>query len=156
MDDECVAALVETGTFLVPSLYFPKHFIETIGAGLGFSEAMKADLDYSYEVLPKANAAGVRILLGDDYGAVGFAHGLYGHEFALYAEEIGIPTLDVIRWATRHGAELLGRPDLGAVAPGATADLVVVDGDPLSTVSLLADAAALTVLKDGAIVSGVL
>jgi len=156
MDDECIAALVETGTFLVPSLYFPKHFIETIGAGLGFSEAMKADLDYSYEVLPKANAAGVRILLGDDYGAVGFAHGLYGHEFALYAEEIGIPTLDVIRWATRHGAELLGRPDLGAVAPGATADLVVVDGDPLSTVSLLADAAALTVLKDGAVVSGVL
>jgi imidazolonepropionase-like amidohydrolase len=156
MDDECIAALVETGTFLVPSLYFPKHFIETIGAGLGFSEAMKADLDYSYEVLPKANAAGVRILLGDDYGAVGFAHGLYGHEFALYAEEIGIPTLDVIRWATRHGAELLGRTDLGTVAPGTTADLVVVDGDPLSTVSLLADAAALTVIKDGAVVSGVL
>ena len=156
MDDECIAALVETGTFLVPSLYFPKHFIETMGAGLGFSGAMKADLDYSYEVLPKANAAGVRILLGDDYGAVGFPHGLYGHEFALYADEVGIPALDVIRWATRHGADLLGRSDLGTVADGAIADLVVVDGDPLASVTLLADAAALTVIKDGAVVSGAL
>ena len=156
MDDECIAALVETGTFLLPSLYFPKHFIETMGVGLGFSEAMKADLDYSYEVLPKANAAGVRILLGDDYGAVGFAHGLYGNEFALYADEIGIPALDVVRWATRNGADLIGRPDLGTVAEGATADLLVVDGDPLSTISLLADPAALTVIKGGSVVSGVL
>ncbi|HEY6623237.1 MAG TPA: amidohydrolase family protein [Acidimicrobiales bacterium] len=156
MDDECIAAMVETGTYLVPSLYFPKHFIETMGTGLGFTEAMKADLDYSYEVLPKANAAGVRILVGDDYGAVGFPHGLYGHEFTLYADEVGIPALDVMRWATRHAADLLGRPDLGTVAEGATADLVVVDGDPLIAPSLLADAAALTVIKDGSVVSGAL
>jgi imidazolonepropionase-like amidohydrolase len=74
----------------------------------------------------------------------------------LYADEVGIPALDVIRWATRHGADLLGRPDLGTVAAGAIADLVVVDGDPLASVTLLADAAALTVIKDGAVVSGAL
>ncbi|MGA7420843.1 MAG: amidohydrolase family protein, partial [Acidimicrobiales bacterium] len=64
--------------------------------------------------------------------------------------------LDVVRWATRHAADLLGRPDLGMVAEGATADLVVVDGDPLIAPSLLADAAALTVIKDGSVVSGAL
>ena len=156
MDDECIAAMIENGTYLVPSLYFPKHFVETMGTGLGFSEAMKADLEYSYDVLPKANAAGVRILLGDDYGAVGFPHGLYGHEFALYADEVGIPALDLVRWATRHGADLLGRSDLGTVAEGATADLVVVDGDPLAAPGVLADAAALTVIKGGSVVSGTL
>ena len=58
MDDECIEKIVAAGTYVVPSLYFPKHFSETMGAGLGFGEAMKKDLEYSYEVLPKANAAG--------------------------------------------------------------------------------------------------
>ena len=71
------------------------------------------------EVLPKANAAGMRLVLGDDYGAIFFPHGPYAEELAYYVEEIGIPALDVIRWATKHGAELMGRGDeLGTVDGG--------------------------------------
>ena len=55
------------------------------------------------------------------------------------SSEIGIPALDVIRWATKHGAELMGRADeLGTVEVGKLADLLVVDGDPLADITVLA------------------
>jgi imidazolonepropionase-like amidohydrolase len=159
MDDEIIAALVETGAFVVPSLHFPKHFLQFMGSGLGFAaEGIKADLEAMYAVLPKAQAAGVRFVLGDDYGAIGFPHGAYGGEFNLYVDEAGISPLDVITWATRNGAELMGRgDDLGTVAVGKLADLLIVDGDPSADISVLADPTRITaVLKAGVVVHGAL
>jgi imidazolonepropionase-like amidohydrolase len=157
MDDECIEKIVAAGTSVVPSLYFPKHFSETLGAGLGFTDSMKADLEHSYQVLPKANAAGVRLLIGDDYGAVGFPHGMYAGELVLYVDTVGIAPLDVIRWATRNGAAAMRRGhELGAVREGALADLLVVDGDPSSDIGVLADPANIAVIKGGALVAGAL
>jgi imidazolonepropionase-like amidohydrolase len=111
---------------------------------------MKADLDAMAEMVPKANAAGVRLVLGDDYGAIFFPHGDYADELAFYVDEIGIPSVDVIRWATRHGAELMGRDhELGTVAEGKLADLLVVDGDPLADVAVLKDKTKLLAIVKG-------
>jgi imidazolonepropionase-like amidohydrolase len=111
---------------------------------------MKEDIDAMADVLPRANAAGVRLLLGDDYGAIGLPHGRYGEELSYYADEVGIPALDVIRWATKHGAQLMGREhELGTVTAGKLADLVVVDGDPLADLGLLADRANLVAVIQG-------
>jgi imidazolonepropionase-like amidohydrolase len=158
MDDEIIAALVDTGATVVPSLYFPKRFLETYGSGLGFgAEAITADLEHMYSVIPKAQAAGVRFVLGDDYGAMGFPHGDYGGEFRLYVEKAGITPLDLIGWATRNGAELVGRSDdLGTVEAGKLADLIVVDGDPSVDIGVLADRRPVAVLKGGELVSGTL
>jgi len=90
------------------------------------------------------------LVLGDDYGAIGLPHGRYGEELTYYGDEIGIPALDVIRWATKHGAELMGRQDeLGTLAGGKLADLVVVDGDPVADLSLLADPANVMAVVQG-------
>jgi len=158
MDDEIIAALVETGAFVVPSLHFPKHFLGFMGDGLGFAaDAIRADLDHMYAMIPKAQAAGVRFVLGDDYGAIGFPHGLYGREMRLYTEHAGVSPLDVIRWATRNGAELARRgDDLGRVEAGRLADLLIVDGDPSVDIGVLADHAPLAVLKGGDVVAGTL
>ncbi|HEV3131814.1 MAG TPA: amidohydrolase family protein, partial [Acidimicrobiales bacterium] len=117
----------------------------------GFTDSMKADNDAMADVLPKANAAGMRLVLGDDYGAIFFPHGPYAEELAYYSEEVGIPTMDVIRWATKHGAELMGRGDeLGTVTAGKLADLLVVDGNPLTDIAVLQDRAnLLAILKGG-------
>jgi imidazolonepropionase-like amidohydrolase len=155
LDEECIERMVASGTPLVPSMMFPARFLHFMGgASLGFTDEMKADLDAMAEILPKANSAGVRLVLGDDYGAVGFPHGSYGEELAYYSDDIGIPAMDVIRWATKHGAELMGRDhELGTVTEGKLADLLVVDGDPGHDVSLLSDRANLVaIIKGGRLV----
>lgn len=152
MDDECIERIIETETPLVPSMMFPARFLGSMGgSALGFTDSMKADIDAMAEVLPKANAAGMRLVLGDDYGAIFLPHGCYGDELAYYVDEIGIPALDVIRWATKHGAELMGRgDDLGTVSVGKIADLLVVEGNPLDDITILSERANLLgILKGG-------
>jgi len=130
---------------VVPSMLFPARFLESMGGGgLGFTDDVHHDIEAMAEILPVANAAGVRLVLGDDFGAIGFPHGPYADELAYYVDEVGIPSTDVLTWATRNGAEVLGRGDeLGTVTPGKLADLLVVDGDPVSDIGVLRDADAL-------------
>ncbi len=152
MDDECIERLVATGTPVAPSMLFPSRFLASMGGtGLGFTDAMKEDIEAMADVLPRANAAGVRLVLGDDFGAIFLPHGAYADELDYYVREIGIPNLDVIRWATKHGAELMGRQhELGTVEEGKLADLVIVDGNPLEDISVLGEHAKLQgILKNG-------
>ena len=110
LDAMGIERMVELGTFLVPSQLFPVRFAELMGGGgLGFTAAMADDIERALGVLPKANEAGVKMLCGDDYGAISLPHGRYADELEFYVKEAGIPPLDVIRWATRNGAELMGR-----------------------------------------------
>jgi imidazolonepropionase-like amidohydrolase len=155
MDAAAIERMVERGTFLVPSQLFPVRFAEFMGGGgLGFTAAMAADIEEAMAILPEANEAGVKLLIGDDYGAISLPHGRYADELEFYVKEAGIPPLDVIRWATRNGAELLGRAhELGSVREGYLADLLVVDGDPLADVALLQDRERLlAIMKGGTLV----
>ena len=85
-------------------------------------------------------------------------HGSYAAELEFYVKEIGIAPLDVLRWATRNGAEAMGHGhELGHVAPGKLADLVVVDGDPSVDIAVLKDAGKIrAVLKGGRFVRNTL
>jgi imidazolonepropionase-like amidohydrolase len=155
MDRECIDRIVAAGTFVVPSMFFVYRLWEMLkGVNPAVAQTMRDDLDAAFDILPVACDAGVKLVLGDDYGAAGFPHGLYGEELGFYVKVAGIAPLDVVRWATRHGAELMGRGDeLGTVAPGALADLLVVDGDPIADISLLADRDRIpAIMKDGCFV----
>ena len=157
MDDECIARIVESKTTVVPSMFFPHRLWSTYGGGgLGFTDSLKADIDAGFAWIGRANEAGVRLVVGDDYGAMGFPHGIYGEELAFYVDIVGIPALDVLRWATVNGAELMGRgDDLGTVSVGKLADLVVVDGDPSVDIGVLSDPArVVAVMKDGRFMTG--
>ena len=151
MDAECIDRLLETDTPVVPSMLFPARFLAAMGgASLGFTDDMRHDIDAMAKVLPEANQAGVRLVLGDDFGAINFPHGPYADELAYYVEEVGIPALDVLTWATRNGAEVLGRGDeLGTVEAGKLADLLVVDGDPVADINVLRDPDALLAVLVG-------
>ncbi|HEX2272546.1 MAG TPA: amidohydrolase family protein, partial [Acidimicrobiales bacterium] len=81
-----------------------------------------------------AVAAGVQVGLGTDL--LGETHDAQSRELVLRAQ-VQSPA-DVIRSATTVNAALLRRPgELGVVAPGAYADLLLVDGDPLSDINVL-------------------
>ncbi len=79
-------------------------------------------------------AAGVKVGFGSDL--LGEHRHMQSREFAIRAE-VERPG-DVVRSATSVNADLLRRPDLGRILVGATADLIVVDGDPLADVTVLA------------------
>jgi len=158
MDRECIDRLAAAGTFVAPSLYLPYTMMSRPGPALGFTTAIRADFERMCRILPEANAAGVRLVIGDDYGAVGLPHGRYAGELALYVREAGIAPLDVLRWATRHGAALMGKSDeIGSIEPGKLADLLVVDGDPLADITILGDTnRLLAIIKGGVFVKDTL
>ena len=77
-----------------------------------------------------AYRAGVQLVFGTDGGVL--PHGQNATEFATLVR-IGIPALEAIRAATMNAAKAFGIADsVGTIAPGMIADLVAVEGDPLS------------------------
>jgi imidazolonepropionase-like amidohydrolase len=153
-DDECIAAAVEAGTFVLPSLYLPLKILELSGdspggSAMGFTTETGEDFGAMCAILGRAAAAGVRLCVGDDFGAVFTPHGSYAKELAVYTEHAGIDPIEVLRWATVNGAALFGEPDrLGRIEVGRLADLVVVDGDPTSDIACL-DGGVRSVMLDG-------
>jgi imidazolonepropionase-like amidohydrolase len=77
--------------------------------------------------------AGVRLVYGTDL--LGAMHDAQLTEFTLRAQ--AQPAVEVIQAATVNAAALLGRDDLGRIEPGARADLLLLDADPLPDISVL-------------------
>ncbi|MEN8183386.1 MAG: amidohydrolase family protein [Myxococcota bacterium] len=154
IDTECIEAMGEAGTFLVPSALFLDRLLaledlrdpETAP----LVDATERELENVLRRVPEANEAGVKIVLGDDYGTIVLPHGTYADELAFYVKRVGIPPLEVIRWATLHGAELAGMGEqLGTVDEGKLADLLVVDGDPSIDITLLTKRENLVAIMKG-------
>jgi len=154
MDDECIEGLVKQGTFVTPSLYFPYMVVEekrrTGKSNWGGADEMERGLENSYRILPRANSAGVKFVIGDDFGTSAMPHGDYARELEAYVKGAGIPALEVIQWATSNGAELMGMKDeIGTIEAGKLADLLVVNGDPSEDITILQNRANLEVVMKG-------
>ena len=81
--------------------------------------------------LNKAYRAGVRVVLGTDSGVA--PHALAGQELGLMVSKGGMTMRDALIAATKNGADLLGLGnETGTLDPGKSADLIAVDGDPLT------------------------
>ena len=93
----------------------------------------------------KAHRAGVRMVFGSDAGVM--PHGQVARQFRTMVQ-YGMTPLEAIQAATRNAADALGRNDVGAIAVGRYADIVAVDGDPLSDMTVLERPSA--VIKGGA------
>jgi len=178
LDAECIDAMSKAGCTVVPSMLWYERFLglaenwdhamQTFPIGDGFPEALedtlarirgvRADFDYTCGMLPELAKSDVRVVVGDDFGTPLMPHGDYASELALYAKQLGIPAIDVLRWATKNGAEAMGRgDDLGTIEAGKLADLLVIDGDPISDIGVLADPARMpAILKDGCFVRDLL
>jgi imidazolonepropionase-like amidohydrolase len=98
------------------------------------SRRMAEALDGAIDQAARAIAAGVPVLAGSDAGNPVTFHGVsLVRELELLARA-GLPLRDVLRAATSRAADRLGQPQLGRIAAGAVADLVVLDADPTADV----------------------
>ena len=131
--------MAEHDAFLVPTLvtYFA---IDEMGRSLGFPEVSLRKLQDVLRAglgsLEIARDCGVEMGFGTDL--LGETHDQQNREFAIRAEVL--PPLEIIRSATTVNARILGRSsEIGTVSPGARADLLVVNGNPLEDIALLAE-----------------
>jgi imidazolonepropionase-like amidohydrolase len=137
IDRETAAHVAGAGAFVVPTLvtYDAMH---RFGRELGFPEVSLQKLGDVREAglrsLEILQAATVKTGFGTDL--LGPMHRHQSREFMIRAE--AMRPFDIIRSATIVNAELLNRAgEIGVVAPGARADLIAVDGDPLADISVL-------------------
>jgi len=137
IDPQTAAQVAQSGGFVVPTLV-TYDALHRFGRDLGFSESSLAKLAEVREAglrsLEILREAGVKIGYGTDL--LGPLHVHQSHEFVIRAEAMA--PFEVICSATIINAELLNQSgELGVIAPGARADLIVVDGNPLANISLL-------------------
>lgn len=156
LTDEQIEMMVERGTFYVPTVIVNSRSVALGKERRGISDAAWAWLQKVYEEkwdsLARAKAAGVKIAVGTDAGFV-VSHG----ENACELEELvkgGFTPMEAIVAATRIGAECLDWADeIGTIERGKYADLVIVDGDPLSDIRILQDKSKIAcVFKGGRMV----
>jgi len=104
-----------------------------------------------YANLKRIVDAGVRTPMGTDTFC-GFGNfGEIAHIEMEHYARAGIPPLRILRMATSEAAEHLGANDLGSVAPGKLADLILVDGNPQADISALRNISV--VVKNGQVLS---
>ncbi|TYB58015.1 amidohydrolase family protein [Nonomuraea sp. PA05] len=153
IDDTSVELFRKHDAYLVPTLV-TYWALKEEGREFGLPEQSwrKVDevLDAGLAALERASRGGVRIAYGTDL--LGGMHRHQNQEFRLRGE-VQRP-IDVLRAATTGAAELVGLGgEIGTLAVGAHADLVVLDGDPLEDIGVLADPAHVRhVVQAGALV----
>ena len=84
--------------------------------------------------LRRLRDAGVRIAAGSDAGNIGTLHGPGLHRELELMVQAGLTAMETIVAATHSGALLLRNDDIGVIAPGKAADLLLLDADPLADI----------------------
>jgi imidazolonepropionase-like amidohydrolase len=128
-----------------------------IGPRIGYPEESRervlAVWDRMVAAVRLAYERGVPFAVGSDAGGAVHPHGRYAREIVLLVRACGIPVEDAIRAATSNAAGAAWFSDVGVVAPGRDADLVVVGGDLTERIELLEDERQITaVVRKGEVV----
>jgi len=130
LTDSLLDVLVAKGVYWVPTVTVAYY---VAGPRSGVWGPM---VEHQRRAFTRALKKGVRIVLGTDVGGFPWTELNQAKEFEYYVQ-YGMTPMQAIKSGTSLAAELLGQRDLGVVAPGASADLVAVAGDPLKDVTEL-------------------
>ncbi len=153
IDDEGIALLKQKGIYLVPDIYTDEYILaeaDHLGLPPKMIEKEKELRKHQLTNWKRAIAAGVKLAFGTDAGV--YPHGQNAHQFHSLLE-LGLTPAQVIRMATASAADLIGWSDrVGTLTPGHYADLIAVDGDPLTDVTELERVRF--VMKGGVVVKG--
>jgi len=157
LDDEAVDLLAASKDklFVGPALAWEIRYLELCET-LGVSKDTVREQGYEAEIeativsVGKLRAAGVRLVVGGDYGISIAPHGTYARDLEYFVELFGMSPAEALICATRNGG-LAAAPDgsQGTLEQGTLADLVIVDGNPLVDITVLQDHSRLNVMKGG-------
>jgi imidazolonepropionase-like amidohydrolase len=152
--------VAKAGIPIAPVLTSPWIGVEHGAAGRGFGDGvrdrMRAQLDTSFQMIRNARDRGIPVLSGSDTGnASAFSHGRWhGKEAELFVKEIGMTPMEAIVANTSGNAAMVNLAgEVGVIAPGKLADIVVWDNDPLADINVLQRPAEISlIIRDGRII----
>ena len=151
-DTRAIEAMARHGTALIPTFSAAEAVYREAQAGRlsPSSAAFALTIGPRHrESFKMALDAGVTIGFGTDIGVPGTTFGGNAAEFSTMVAA-GMTPAYALRAATSGAAAILGWSKAGMIAPGFWADAILVDGDPLADVSVLADRARIhAVMKGG-------
>lgn len=146
LDDECLDALVKSGSAIGPTLTFPRNIIEFTGphdpAGMkGRVDDVKREYETACESLQRARKAGVPMMTGTDSGFAVTPYGeWHAREIEIFVNDLGFTPAEALRCATEVSARFMAQESkIGTLAPGCYGDFIALDGSPLDNVAILLD-----------------
>ncbi len=158
MDEEAVEAVVERRIPIVPTFTFQANLAQhgaLIKADRALQDLFRREIEDSAATLRRLHAAGVPLLCGTESGFSLTPLGDWHYrELEVFVRDLGFTPLQAIRSATLEAARALRMEgQVGSIAAGQLADLIVIDGDPSHDVTVLGDPHRLThVMANGRLV----
>ncbi len=155
MDDEALEAVVESGATLCPTFTLLGNLVdygERVGTAPELLDVFKAELDVTGVMIDKAHRAGVRVITGSETGfAITPCGEWHARELEMLVQYAGFTPLEAVRAATADAAWAMRMEgEVGVLREGLVADVIVVDGDPLADIGVLArEGAIVEVVKEG-------
>lgn len=142
--------------FVAPGLSVIVRLLEN-GDTVGISNSLAKKMGYELELAAAVESMkamlkrGIRVLPGGDYGFAWAPHGENAKDLEYFVKLLGMTPMEAIVSCTRWGGQLMMKGnELGEIREGYLADLLLVDGDPLSNISILQNPAKLlAIMKDG-------
>jgi len=151
-DEDALARIADAGVYVTPTLlHRTDHAIE-VRRGSGTPEfvlkKMKTIQPNTFETFQRMHDAGVNIAMGTDLG-FDPEMGSNAAELEIYVE-LGMSTLEAIQTATINAARALKiENDVGSLKAGSYADILAIDGDPLSDITVLQDKKNIQIVMKG-------
>ena len=127
---------------ICPTLTYTANIVERgreAGVDPNYVETKKRELDALAEIHSRAHKAGIPLMAGSESGFSVTPYGeWHARELELMVRLVGMSPMEAIISGTRTNAEVLGWGDLtGTLQAGKSADILVVEGDPLADISVL-------------------
>ena len=160
LDDETVALLIEhrDRIFIGPAIAWEVQYLaqcESLGISRQTVQAQgyEAEIDATIASVEKLRAAGIKLVVGGDYGISIAPHGSYAKDLEYFVDLFSMSPAEAIICATKNGGLMLDPAgNIGTLRPGSVADFIVVDGDPLQDITVLQNLDKLDVYQAGSLV----
>ena len=138
IDEAAAKVMREKGTILIPTLMAFQGIKKNLGKEFYtpvVEDKVRAVAPYAESIVERARKWGVKMAFGTDAGV--YPHGQNASELALMRKG-GMSDREVLASATTNAAAVLGMEgEIGRLAPGFSADIIAVEGNPLADVSKL-------------------